>query len=360
MSVPPISPTLTLQLSKKTKTATMAPSLNSNPLVLQILLLTLFILGTRLHASDPVLKLDYYASTCPTLFEIIKKEMECAVLADPRNAALILRLHFHDCFVQGCDGSILLDDTITLQGEKKASPNINSMKGFRIIDSIKNKLESECPGIVSCADILTTAARDAVILVGGPYWEVPLGRKDSITANYALANTNIPTADEGLISIISKFLYQGLSVTDVVALSGAHTIGMARCTNFRSRIYGDFEATSGHDPISESHLSSLKSICPPNGGGDNNITAMDYDTPNLFDNSFYQILLKGEGLLNSDQEMYSSLFGIETKELVKKYAADTVAFFQQFSDSMVKLGNIINSDSFVTGEVRRNCRFVNT
>jgi len=100
MSVPPISPTLTLQLSKKTKTATMAPSLNSNPLVLQILLLTLFILGTRLHASDPVLKLDYYASTCPTLFEIIKKEMECAVLADPRNAALILRLHFHDCFVQ--------------------------------------------------------------------------------------------------------------------------------------------------------------------------------------------------------------------------------------------------------------------
>lgn len=100
MSVPPISPTLTLQLSKKTITATMAPSLNSKPLVLQFLLLTLFILGTRLHASDPVLKLDYYASTCPTLLEIIKKEMECAVLADPRNAALILRLHFHDCFVQ--------------------------------------------------------------------------------------------------------------------------------------------------------------------------------------------------------------------------------------------------------------------
>lgn len=56
--------------------------------------------------------------------------------------------------------------------------------------------------------------------VGGPYWEVPLGRKDSITANYALANTNIPTADEGLLSLISKFIYQGLSVTDVVALSG--------------------------------------------------------------------------------------------------------------------------------------------
>lgn len=51
-------------------------------------------------ASEPSLTLDYYASTCPTLFDIVRKEMECAVLSDPRNAAAIVRLHFHDCFVQ--------------------------------------------------------------------------------------------------------------------------------------------------------------------------------------------------------------------------------------------------------------------
>ena len=68
-------------------------------------------------------------------------------------------------YMQGCDGSVLLDDTISLQGEKKASINKKALKGFRIIDRIKNKLESECPGIVSCADILTVAARDATILV---------------------------------------------------------------------------------------------------------------------------------------------------------------------------------------------------
>lgn len=67
--------------------------------------------------------------------------------------------------MQGCDGSVLLDDTISLQGEKKAWTNVNSLKGFEIINRIKNKLESECPGTVSCADILTLAARDAVILV---------------------------------------------------------------------------------------------------------------------------------------------------------------------------------------------------
>ncbi|KAL8156087.1 hypothetical protein AgCh_001246 [Apium graveolens] len=87
-------------------------------------------------------------------------------------------------------------------------------------DEIKNKLESECPGIVSYAEILTVATRDATILVGGPYWHVPLGRNDSKTAGYELATSNLPGANEGLLSMISKFMYQDLSVTDLVALSG--------------------------------------------------------------------------------------------------------------------------------------------
>ncbi|KAI3423458.1 Peroxidase [Psidium guajava] len=312
------------------------------------------------RAGDPPLTLDYYKSSCPSVLEIVRKEMECAVLSDPRNAALIIRLHFHDCFVQGCDGSVLLDDTITLQGEKKASINENSLGGFRIIDRIKNMLESECPGVVSCADILTVAARDATLLVGGPYWDVPLGRKDSRTASYELAAANLPTADESLPSIISKFLYQGLSVTDTVALAGAHTVGMARCANFRARIYGDFEATSGKTPASEVNLGHLRSICPPIGGADDNIAPMDNVTPDLFDNSFYHLLLQGEGLLNSDQEMYSSILAVQTRGIVKRYAADPVAFFKQFSESMVRMGNITNPESFANGEVRKNCRFINT
>ncbi|KAI3467182.1 hypothetical protein Pfo_023845 [Paulownia fortunei] len=338
----------------------MASSIYSKGLILHCLILALCIAFSSLHASEPPLTLDYYKSTCPTVLEIVRKEMECEVLSDPRNAALILRLHFHDCFVQGCDGSVLLDDTITLQGEKKAPNNIHALKGFRIIDRIKNRLESECPGTVSCADILTVAARDAVLLVGGPYWDVPLGRKDSKTAGYALTETNLPTADDGLLSIISKFIYQGLSVTDMVALSGAHTIGMARCVNFRNRIYGDFITTSGINQLSQQYLSKLKSVCPPSKGSDNNESAMDYVSPNLFDNSYYQILLRGEGLINSDQELYSSVLAIETKKLVAKYSENAIAFFEQFSESMVKMGNITNPDTYVNGEVRKNCRFVNT
>lgn len=187
-----------------------------------------------------------------------------------------------------------------------------------------------------------------------------MGRKDSKTAGYELSVTNLPTANDGLLSIISKFMYQGLSVTDMVALSGAHTIGMARCVNFRDRIYGDYALTSEVDPISEAYLQNLKSKCPLVGGEDNEEAAMDYVTPDLFDNSYYHILLRGQGLINSDQELYSSVLAVETRRLVQNYAESPIAFFEQFSESMVKLGNITNPETYVDGEVRRNCRFVNT
>lgn len=69
------------------------------------------------------------------------------------------------CWLQGCDASVLLDDTSTFAGEKTALPNLNSLRGFDVVDAIKSELESVCPETVSCADILATAARDSVVLV---------------------------------------------------------------------------------------------------------------------------------------------------------------------------------------------------
>lgn len=70
-----------------------------------------------------------------------------------------------NCVQQGCDASILLDDTSTFTGEKNAGPNANSVRGFDVVDTIKTQLESACAGVVSCADILAIAARDSVVLV---------------------------------------------------------------------------------------------------------------------------------------------------------------------------------------------------
>ncbi|RWW82416.1 hypothetical protein BHE74_00009139 [Ensete ventricosum] len=98
--------------------------------------------------------------------KVVRRVVADALKTEARMAASLLRLHFHDCFVnmylmQGCDVSVLLDGS---DGAKFAFPNQNSVRGFDVVDSIKTAVENECSGTVSCADILAIAARDAVCL----------------------------------------------------------------------------------------------------------------------------------------------------------------------------------------------------
>lgn len=67
-------------------------------------------------------------------------------------------------FVQGCDGSVLLNSTKRNEAEIDAIPN-QSLRGFQVIDAVKSELEHKCSGVVSCADILALVARDAISMV---------------------------------------------------------------------------------------------------------------------------------------------------------------------------------------------------
>ncbi|XP_047057110.1 peroxidase 40-like [Lolium rigidum] len=298
---------------------------------------------------------DAYLSNCPLAEEIVRAAVENAVAADPRMAASLLRLHFHDCFVNGCDGSVLLDDTSFFIGEKTAGPNANSLRGFEVIDAIKAELEQLCPETVSCADVLAIAARDSVVASGGPNWQVELGRKDSRTASLQAANSNLPAPTSGVATLVQKFTDVGLSAKDMVALSGAHTIGKARCTTFSARIAGvGVSAGSAKDM---GFLQSLQQLCAGSAGSA--LAHLDLATPATFDNQYYINLLSGEGLLPSDQALASPAGGEDIAALVADYAFDASLFFDDFAASMLRMGRLAPSGGRAAGEVRRNCRVVN-
>lgn len=297
--------------------------------------------------SSAQLTSNFYNSSCPNVLSIIKTAVNSAITTESRMGASLLRLHFHDCFVNGCDASVLLDDTSSFTGEKTANPNSGSIRGFDVIDTIKTQVESSCVGVVSCADILAVAARDSVVKLGGPSWTVLLGRRDSTTASLSMANSDIPAPTLNLSSLISSFSNKGFNAREMVALSGSHTIGQTRCTTFRDRLYNDTN-------INASFATSVKSNCPQSGG-DNNISPLDTTSPTIFDNFYYKNLRIQKGLLHSDQQLFN---GGSTDSIVNTYSSNSATFFTDFANAMVKMGNL-SPLTGTNGQIRKNCRKTN-
>ncbi|CAN6541595.1 hypothetical protein ACFX13_018691 [Malus domestica] len=299
---------------------------------------------------------QFYDHSCPRAKQIVKSVVAKAVAREARMAASLLRLHFHDCFVKGCDASILLDSSQNIISEKRSVPNQNSARGFEVIDEIKSALEKECPSTVSCADILALAARDSTVLTGGPSWEVPLGRRDSIGASLSGSNNNIPAPNNTFQTILTKFKLKKLNIIDLVALSGSHTIGNARCTTFRQRLYNQSGNGLADSTLDQSYAAQLRTRCP-RSGGDQNLFFLDFVSPTKFDNSYFKNLLASKGLLNSDEVLVTK--SEVSKKLVRQYAENNELFFEQFAKSMVKMGNL-SPLTGSTGEIRKRCRKVNS
>ncbi|ERN04100.1 hypothetical protein AMTR_s00077p00020210, partial [Amborella trichopoda] len=183
--------------------------------------------------------------------------------------------------------------------------------------------------------------------LGGSTWTVLLGRRDSTTASQSAANSNIPAPTLNLSALITSFSNQGLNQTDLVALSGSHTIGQARCTSFRTHIYNETN-------INSTYATSLQANCPFSGG-DNNLSPLDVTSPTVFDNEYYKNLVSQRGLLHSDQELFN---GGATDSQVNGYTGSSSTFFTDFANAMVKMGNI-SPLTGSSGEIRTNCRRVN-
>ncbi|KOM53175.1 hypothetical protein LR48_Vigan09g183400 [Vigna angularis] len=313
------------------------------------------VLGVFPLSLDAQLDPSFYRDTCPRVHSIVREVVRNVSKKDPRMLASLIRLHFHDCFVQGCDASVLLNNTATIVSEQQALPNNNSLRGLDVVNDIKTAVENACPGVVSCADILTLASEISSVLGGGPDWKVPLGRRDSLTANRTLANENLPAPFFNLTLLKAAFAKQGLDTTDLVALSGAHTFGRAHCSFILDRLY-NFSGTGRPDPtLDTTYLQQLRSQCPQ--GGPNNLVNFDPTTPDKIDKAYYSNLVVKKGLLQSDQELFSTP-GADTIPIVTRFNSDQKVFFDAFEASMIKMGNI-RVLTGKQGEIRKHCNFVN-
>ncbi|KAE9589267.1 putative peroxidase [Lupinus albus] len=309
----------------------------------------LLIFACLIGIASAQLSTKFYDKTCPKAVKIITKAVDDAVSNETRMGASLLRLHFHDCFVQGCDASVLLDDTENFTGEKNSFPNANSLRGFEVIDNIKSQLEKSCPGVVSCADILAIAASESVGALGGLRWNVALGRRDSITASLSESNSDLPAPFLDLSGLITAFSNKGFTTEEMVTLSGAHTIGQVKCRFFRDRIYNETN-------IDISYAKAMQAACPFESG-DENLSPFDSKTAATFDNAYYQNLVKLKGLVHSDQQLFVNGSG-ETDSQVSRYSRNMGRFKKDFSDAMLKM-SILNPLTGSDGQIRTNCHFIN-
>ncbi|XP_022883183.1 peroxidase 46-like [Olea europaea var. sylvestris] len=236
--------------------------------------------------SSSGLSFDFYAVSCPSAEIMVKNTVRSASSMDPTTPGKLLRLFFHDCFVEGCDASILLQGNDT----ERSDPANKSLGAFSVIDSAKRVLEIFCPGVVSCADILALAARDAVELTGGPNIQIPTGRRDGRVSLAANVRPNIIDTSFTLNQMANIFSSKGLSMDDLVTLSGAHTIGSAHCSSFSDRFKldsnGKFNLIDAS--LDREYAAELTRMCP--AGASASITVNNDRTNSLFDyNNIYPL-----------------------------------------------------------------------
>lgn len=295
---------------------------------------------------------NFYANVCPNVESIVRNVVQNKIQQTFVTIPATLRLFFHDCFVQGCDASVMIASSGSNTAEKDHPDNLSlAGDGFDTVIKAKAAVDavSSCKNKVSCADILAIATRDVVALSGGPSYTVELGRLDGLVSLSSNVNGNLPKAGFKLDQLNSLFGANGLTQTDMIALSAAHTLGFSHCNQFASRIQNPIDPT-----LNKTYATQLQAMCPKNVDPTIAIN-MDPTTPRIFDNAYYKNLQQGMGLFTSDQVLFTDS---RSKPTVNLWASNSAAFQQAFSTAMTKLGRVgVKTGS--NGNIRRDCSTFN-
>lgn len=315
-----------------------------------------------------------YAAKTPqaVMDKVVKQEVQKAINRDPGVGAALVRLVFHDCWVRGCDASVLLDKTSSGGSvEKKAANNIG-LRGFEVIDGIKSRLHG-----VSCADIVVFAGRESarILSKGNIDYDLVTGRLDGVVSSATEADATLPEPTFNFQQLKDNFnKTAGFDVEDLVILSGAHSIGVAHRSSFQDRL--DAATQTPIDPNYQRALGCKVKIDEqeqktPNPTKKNNIrdtgelfqcfsdynssgVILDHPKAGSLDNSYYSANLQFKVLFRSDWELNNDGFAVDRLNEYKDNATD---WELDFSDAMSRLSNLTSSGPLF--EIRNNCRRTN-
>lgn len=190
---------------------------------------------------------------------------------------------------------------------------------------------------------------------GGPSFSVELGRRDGLVSKASRVAGSLPEPNFNLKQLTDIFAKNNLNQMDMIALSGGHTVGFSHCSRFASRLY-NFSSSSPVDPsLDPTYAQQLMVGCPRNV--DPSIAVnMDPNTPQTFDNVYYQNLVQGKGLFTSDEVLFTDA---ASKNTVTDFANNPGNFNAAFISAMRKLGRVgVKTGS--QGEIREDCTAFNS
>ncbi|CAO2192667.1 unnamed protein product [Urochloa humidicola] len=319
-----------------------------------LLLVALYALLPAIADAD--LQEGFYKSNANCSVDVeatVASVVQQYVSADRGVGAGLIRLHFHDCFVKGCDGSVLIDPSPVNPDPENRSPSNGGLRGLEVINDAKRRLEVACPGTVSCADILAFAARDAsnILSSGVINYGVPSGRRDGLGSAASDATQSLPPPFAELGRLTELFAAKGFTQDELVTLSGAHSVGRAHCGSFAQRIRPNVSET-----MDAEYGARLQQQCPADGGDGSVAVDQDQATPVDLDSRYYENVLAGKVLFNSDWALISDN---ATRQMVEDNAGNQAQWAAKFIDAMRKMGalDVLTGDQ---GEIRRFCNVTNS
>ncbi|KAE8700463.1 Peroxidase 42 [Hibiscus syriacus] len=291
--------------------------------------------------EGPCLVMNFYQDTYPQAEDIIKEQVKLLYKRHKNTAFSWLRYIFHDCAVQSCDASLLLDSTRRSLSEKETDRSIG-LRNFRYIETIKEAVERECPGVVSCADIL----------LGGPYIPLKTGRRGGRRSRADVVEEYLPDHIETISGVLDRFYAMGIDTPGVVALLGAHSVGRTHCVKLVHRLYPEVDSALNPD-----HVPHMLHKCPDQIPDPKAVQYVrnDRGTPMVLDNNYYRNILDNKGLLIVDHQL---AYDKRTRPYVMKMAKSQDYFFKEFSRAITLLSEN-NPLTATKGEIRKQCNLAN-